>query len=544
MTLSLKKHAQFSGRPGPVVILVADGVGVAPTGPANAVTLANTPNIDALQAQSLYCELAAHGVAVGLPSDGDMGNSEVGHNALGAGRIFAQGAKLVNQAIDSGAAFESEVWQTAIEHGRNSTLHLLGLHSDGNVHSHNKHLYALLNKASEAGVKRARLHILLDGRDVAARSALGFIEQTEALLADINSRHDADYCIASGGGRMQITMDRYEADWEMVKRGYDCHTHGVGQRFASAAQAVATLYESTGKDDQYLPQFVIERDGEALGRMHDGDALVFFNFRGDRAIEISMAYEQEHFSEFDRNEYGPHPKVFYAGMLQYDGDEFIPTHYLVNPPDIDRTMGEFLCAQGVKSFAISETQKYGHVTFFWNGNRSGYLDESLETYIEIPSDNIEFNQAPAMKAYEITDKTIELIESGEYRFGRLNLANGDMVGHTGDLDAAIKAMEVVDECLGKLIDCIKRHNGVLLFTADHGNADIMYTEKNGIRSPKTSHTLNPVPFAIVDAAYDNEYQLTPPNDAGLTHIAATALNLLGFEAPDDYQPSLLAFERS
>ena len=229
-------------------------------------------------------------------------------------------------------------------------------------------------------------------------------------------------------------------------------------------------------------------------------------------------------------------------MLQYDGDDFIPNQYLVNPPNIDRTMGEFLCAEGVKSFAISETRKFGHVTYFWNGNRSGYIDESLEKYIEIPSDNVEFNEAPAMKAREITDATIELIESGEYQFGRINIANGDMVGHTGDLAAAIEAMEVVDECVAKLIECINKHDGVLIYTADHGNADIMYTEKNGVRSPKTSHTLSPVPFAIVDPNYADEYQLSPSSDAGLTHIAATTINLLGFEAPSDYQPSLLTFK--
>ena len=542
MTLSLKKHSSFTGRTGPLVILVADGVGIAPDGPSNAVSLAKTPNIDALQKQTLYCELAAHGTAVGLPSDGDMGNSEVGHNALGAGRIFAQGAKLVNQAIQSGAAFESQAWRKAIEHGKENTLHLLGLHSDGNVHAHTKHLYALIQQAAIEGVRNLCVHVLLDGRDVAARSALQFIQATEDILSQANKEYEADFRIASGGGRMQITMDRYQADWEMVRRGYNCHTHGVGQRFPSAETAVNSLYQSTGKDDQYLPEFIIERDGEAAGTMQDGDAVIFFNFRGDRAIEISMAYERDDFPYFQRSEHGPRPKVFYAGMLQYDGDEFIPEQYLVNPPDIDRTMGEFLCAEGVKSFAISETQKYGHVTFFWNGNRSGYIDESLETYIEIPSDKIEFNEAPAMKAREITKQTIALIESGEYRFGRLNLANGDMVGHTGDLAAAIEAMEVVDECLGKLVDCIEQQNGVLLFTADHGNADVMYTEKNGERSPKTSHTLNPVPFAIVDPAFNNDYELTPPEDAGLTHIAATALNLLGYQAPDDYQPSLINFK--
>lgn len=542
MSLSLNRHPSFSGRKGPVVILVADGVGVAPAGPSNAVTEANTPTLDALAEQSLYTELAAHGTAVGLPSDDDMGNSEVGHNAIGAGRIFAQGAKLVNQAIASGDVYQSDVWASAIEHGKKNTLHLLGLHSDGNIHAHTKHLYALMQKAAEQGVRECCIHVLLDGRDVAARSALIFIEQTEDLISKINAEFDANFRIASGGGRMEITMDRYEADWEMVRRGYNCHTHGKGQAFGSAAEAVEAMYESSGKDDQYLPAFVIEKDGQAVGTMNDGDAVVLFNFRGDRAIEISLAYERDDFSKFDRNEFGTHPKLFYAGMLQYDGDDMIPNQYLVSPPDIDRTMSEYLVQEGVKSFAVSETQKFGHVTYFWNGNRSGYLDENLEAYLEIPSDNIEFNEAPAMKAREITDAVIGLIESGEFDFGRLNIANGDMVGHTGDLAAAIEAMEVVDECVAKLIDVIKKHDGVLLYTADHGNADIMYTEKNGVRLPKTSHTLSPVPFAIVDPNFNGEYDLTPPSDAGLTHIAATAMNLLGFEAPDDYQPSLLTFK--
>ena len=541
MTLKLNKHPSFERRSGPVVVLVADGVGVAPPGPSNAVTEANTPTLDWLAEQSLYTELLAHGTAVGLPSDDDMGNSEVGHNAIGAGRIFAQGAKLVNQALLSGDAFETEAWNRAIDSGTNNTLHFLGLHSDGNIHAHTKHLYQLMQKAAEQGVKECCIHILLDGRDVGARSALEYIHATEEHIFAINKRFDANYRIASGGGRMRITMDRYEADWAMVKRGYECHTHGVGEQFASAAAAVTSLYESTGKDDQNLPEFVITHAGKPVGTMTDGDAVILYNFRGDRAIEISLAYERDDFDKFDRNEVAPHPQLYYAGMLQYDGDEFIPEHYLVNPPNIDRTMGEYLCAEGLKSFAISETQKFGHVTYFWNGNRSGYIDESLEKYIQIDSDNIEFNHAPAMKAREVTDATIELIESGTYQFGRLNLANGDMVGHTGDLDAAIQAMEVVDECVAKLIEVIKANDGILIYTADHGNADIMYTEKDGVKSVKTSHTLSPVPFAIVDPNFDDEYRLRPPNDAGLTHIAATVLNLLGFTAPNDYQPSLLEF---
>ncbi|MFT5574273.1 MAG: 2,3-bisphosphoglycerate-independent phosphoglycerate mutase, partial [Cryomorphaceae bacterium] len=442
MSIKLEKHPSFAGRSGPVVIVVADGVGVAPPGPGNAVSQANTPTLDKLAAQTLYTELAAHGTAVGLPSDDDMGNSEVGHNALGAGRIFDQGAKLVNHALDSGEVYDTQVWQSAIKHGKQNTLHLLGLHSDGNIHAHTKHLYALMQKAAEQGVRECCIHILLDGRDVDARSASLYIEQTEAKIESINNAYQANFRIASGGGRMQITMDRYEADWEMVRRGYHCHTHGVGQAFDNAASAIAALYETSGKSDQYLPAFVIQKNGAPVGQMQDGDAVILFNFRGDRAIEISLAYERDDFDKFDRDEYAPHPDIYYAGMLQYDGDELVPNQYLVNPPNIDRTMGEFLCAEGVKSFAVSETQKFGHVTFFWNGNRSGYINESLETYIEIPSDNVEFNQAPAMKAREITDATIKLIDSGEYQFGRINIANGDMVGHTGDMAATIEAMQV------------------------------------------------------------------------------------------------------
>ena len=540
MTNILNKLDAFNGINGPLLLIVADGVGVAPDGPSNAVALAKTPMLDQLAAETeWYTELKAHGTSVGLPSEDDMGNSEVGHNALGTGRIFAQGAKLVNSAIENGSAFESSVWQSACARAlAGGTLHLLGLHSDGNVHSHNNHLYALLKCAARQGVKRARLHLLLDGRDVAARSALGYIKTTETALEQINQQYDADYCIASGGGRMRITMDRYEADWSIVERGYNCHVHGVGRAFESARQAVETMYEETDEGDQYLEPFVIhEQDIGAVGKIVDGDSVLLFNFRGDRAIEISQALES---SEFDKFERGQHPDIFFAGMLQYDGDLKIPGQYLVDPPQIDRTMGEFLCAAGVRSFAISETQKFGHVTFFWNGNRSGYIDEELETYVEIPSDNIEFDQAPAMKAREITEQTIKLLKTGQYKWGRLNFANGDMVGHTGNVDATIAAMEVVDECVAKLIDVVHEMNGAIIYTADHGNADVMLTEEDGIRSPITSHTLNPVPFAISFNQAPAELTLTPPDNAGLANVAATVMNLLGYQAPDDYQPSLLS----
>lgn len=540
MSLELARHPSFTGRPGPLLLVIADGVGVAPADPSNAVTVADTPTLDRLTGGELYTELAAHGPAVGLPSDDDMGNSEVGHNALGAGRVFAQGAKLVKQAIASGAMFESPVWGAAIERARSGTLHLLGLHSDGNVHSHVDHLYAMLRRAADEGVLSAAVHILHDGRDVPARSALQYIDRTEAVLAEINAGDDRrHYRIASGGGRMTITMDRYEADWAMVERGYRCHTFGEGRAFASARDAVETMYGESDLGDQYLAEFVVvDDDGRPVGTMADGDAVLLFNFRGDRAIEISRAYEEPDFDVFDR---GDHPDVFFAGMLQYDGDALVPKQYLVDPPAIDRTVSEYLCHEGVRSFAVSETQKFGHVTYFWNGNRSGYVDPSLETYVEVPSDNVAFDTTPAMKVREITDEVIDLLRTGEYRFGRLNFPSGDMVGHTGNLGATVEAMTVIDECMARLMDVIEDLGGILVYTADHGNADIMYTEADGVRSPKTSHTLSPVPFAIFDPNYDGEYHMAAAVAPGLANVAATLLNLLGYEAPDDYRPSLVEF---
>ncbi|HSH44080.1 MAG TPA: 2,3-bisphosphoglycerate-independent phosphoglycerate mutase [Arenicellales bacterium] len=540
MTLKLERIENFSGRPGPLLLAIADGVGLAPEGPGNAVYMADTPTMDRLLDSPLRTQLKAHGTGVGLPTDDDMGNSEVGHNAIGAGRVFAQGAKLVNQALESGGLFRSDLWRRIIDTGRGgATVHFLGLLSDGNVHSHIEHLFALVTACAESGVGTVRLHVLLDGRDVAARSALNYIERTEKLLSSLNERHGVDYRIASGGGRMRITMDRYNADWDMVRRGYECHVHGVGRVFHSAASAVETMYaEDDAVNDQTLEAFVITENSEPVGRIHDGDAVVLFNFRGDRSIEISRAFEEEEFDKFDR---GRHPKVLFAGMLEYDGDLQVPKNYLVAPPVIERTVSEYLCAEGVRSFAISETQKYGHVTYFWNGNRSGYIDEELETYVEIPSDNVSFDTAPAMKAVEITDKTVELLRSGDYRFGRLNFANGDMVGHTGNFEATVSAMETVDRCLGRLVEVVEELDGILVFTADHGNAEDMFKEVDGEKVTKTSHTLNPVPLVIYDPGYQGEYRMAGVEEPGLTNIAATLLNLLGYRAPDDYRPSLVEF---
>ncbi|MBN1907093.1 MAG: 2,3-bisphosphoglycerate-independent phosphoglycerate mutase [Deltaproteobacteria bacterium] len=542
MSLELTPLKNFKGRKGPLLFIIMDGIGIGNNDEANAVYLANTPLLDRLFKSELYTQLKAHGRAVGLPSDDDMGNSEVGHNALGAGRVFEQGASLVNTALRSGKVFASKIWHDIEARSKNGgTVHFIGLLSDGNVHSHIDHLNIFIDKCSESGIKKVRVHALLDGRDVGEKSALNYIFPIQKRLDDISGDKGLDYMIASGGGRMKVTMDRYNADWNIVKRGWDAHVLGKGRRFRSAKDAIETYYaEDPEITDQYLDSFVIaDKEGIPCGTIKDGDSVVFFNFRGDRAIEISRAFTEKDFTEFDR---GPLPDMLYAGIMEYDGDTHIPTNYLVQPPAIERTVSEYLCSSGVTSFAVSETQKFGHVTYFWNGNRSGYIDESLEKYIEIPSDRIQFDKAPRMKANEIKDAVITLLETGKYRFGRLNFANGDMVGHTGVMDAAITAVETVDRCVGELLDVVKKLDGIAVVTADHGNADVMFTiGKDGTKSVKTSHTLNPVPFIIVDPQYKGEYRMAQLKERGLSNVAATLLNLLGYEKVEDYDPSLIEF---
>jgi 2,3-bisphosphoglycerate-independent phosphoglycerate mutase len=517
-----------------------DGIGIGKADETNAVYMADTPNFDKLFKSDLYTQLNAHGTAVGLPSDDDMGNSEVGHNAMGAGRVFDQGARLVNAALQTGRIFQSGVWDNIVKRSQNGgTIHFIGLLSDGNVHSHIEQLFIMIDKCAELNFKRVRVHALLDGRDVGERTALDYIIPTEEKLEKISREKNLDYAIASGGGRMKVTMDRYNSDWSIVKCGWDAHVLGEGRKFPSASDAVRTFYAEDPKaTDQYLPAFVITDSlGMPNGKIKNGDAVIFFNFRGDRAIEISRAFSEKEFTEFDR---GPLPDIFYAGMMEYDGDAHIPPNFLVQPPAIDNTISEYLCAQKVKTFAVSETQKFGHVTYFWNGNRSGYIDESLEKYVEIPSDRIEFDRAPKMKAKEITEAVIDLLKSGEYRFGRVNYPNGDMVGHTGVMDATIIAVETVDKCVGELLAVIKQIGGIAVVTSDHGNADEMFTiDKKGAKSVKTAHSLNPVPFIIYDPLYQGEYRIADIKQKGLSNIAATLLNLLGYEKPQEYDPSLI-----
>ena len=520
----------------PVVLVVMDGIGINEEEKGNAVKAANTPTLDMLMNHSPYTLIKAHGTAVGLPSDEDMGNSEVGHNALGSGQVFSQGAKLVNESIENGKMYSSDTWRKITGNcvANGSALHFIGLLSDGNVHSNIAHLKSMIIRAKEDKIRKVRVHALLDGRDVLATSALDYVEQIEKLFKELNDG-SFDGRIASGGGRMKITMDRYEANWDMVKLGWDTHVWGKGRQFGSASEAICTYREELpGVIDQDLPPFVIAENGIPIGTINDGDSVVLFNFRGDRALEISMAFDYEDFDKFERGRY---PKVMFCGMLQYDGDLKLPKNFLVSPPDIKNTLSEHLVKYGIKQYAVSETQKYGHVTYFWNGNRTEKFDDELEDFEEIPSDRVSFDERPWMKAAEVTDKLIEALKSGKYEFLRANYPNGDMVGHTGSFNATRIAVEAVDLCLARVIKAVDEAQAIIIITADHGNADEMLEKtKGGTAKAKTSHTLNPVPFIIYDKMQRHEIK---EGNFGLANIAATVTTLLGIDHPDCWEESIV-----
>eukprot|EP00656_Telonema_subtile_P034490 TRINITY_DN38566_c0_g1_i1.p1 TRINITY_DN38566_c0_g1~~TRINITY_DN38566_c0_g1_i1.p1 ORF type:complete len:575 (+),score=134.33 TRINITY_DN38566_c0_g1_i1:135-1859(+) len=551
---SLTKHATIRPPAGPVCLIILDGVGLGDQScPGNAWARANTPFLDKLFFESAITgAVAAHGVAVGMPSDEDMGNSEVGHNALGAGRVFDQGAKLVQCAVESGD-FKGDTWNWLMDGcaEKQSTFHLIGLWSDGNVHSNLQHAYAMVEAALAQGASKIRLHVLLDGRDVAQTSALEYILPLEARMDAWNAA-GADVQVASGGGRMVTTMDRYDANWPVVERGWNAHVHGEAEHTfsCSASQAIAEMRgEGEGLvTDQFLPAFVRTDEGGApVGRIEDGDSVVLFNYRGDRAQQISKAFEQDdEFEGFDRK---ARPQVRYAGIMQYDGDNNLPERYIVTPPAIDRTVGELVAGAGLRQLAISETQKFGHVTYFFNGNRNDKFNEEKEVYIEIPSYIEPENERPWMKAAEVTDACLKQLDDFKPDFVRLNYPNGDMVGHTGCLRSAIMGMEAVDLCCERLVKGIIQRGGVALVTADHGNADEMVTRaKDGSPvqgdspegfKPLTSHTLAPVPVAVVGAATEGLEWDASVQKPGLANLSATCLNLLGYETPEFYLPSVL-----
>ena len=542
----LSPHTTYRAPTGPVVLVILDGVGIGRRDAFDALHLARTPTLDALFAEGLYTTLNAHGTAVGLPADTDLGGSEVGHNVMGAGRVVDQGPKLVDNAFADGSIWQG-AWQEIAGDLKDSggTLHLVGLLSDGNIHSNQAHLHQLVDRAARDGIGRLRVHALFDGRDVPDRSARDYLAQLETALSS-HVEAGRDFRVGTGGGRMISVMDRYNADWSIVERGYRAIVHGEAPVFASADEALARFQsEDPDLSDQYLPVFAVDEGDGRAGTVADGDAVILFNFRGDRAVELCAAFESgDEFESFDR---GRVPDVAFAGMMLYDGDLGVPSRYLVTPSKTEGCFSEHLAASGVAQFACAETQKYGHVTYFWNGNRSGMFDASLEEYLEIPSDRCPFDQRPWMKAAETADALIGAIEGDRFRFVRANFAGGDMVGHTGRLDPTIVALEAIDLSLARVAAAVKRARGCLVVTADHGNAEDM-VERDKTGNPlfdddgrprrRTAHSLNPVPFAIID--YDGrELTLADVESRGLGNVAPTLATLLGFAVPNGFAQSLV-----
>ena len=538
---NLKQY--FSGR-GPLIHVVLDGWGVGAADETNAVNRANLPVISRLIRGCPYTQLWTHGKYVGLPNEKDMGGSEVGHMTMGAGMVMEQGPTLIQDLLQSGEFFENPVLSRIIQNcvERDTPLHLLGLLSNGNIHSHVDHTEAIIRHAFQSGIRRCYLHALLDGRDAGVQSALDFTEPFEKLFSELKGqRPGIDYAFASGGGREVITMDR-DNNWEKIETGWRIHVQGQSEnQFPSIRDAIEHFRKQNPEIiDQDIPGFVIIRNGEAVGRIEDQHALIFTNFRGDRATEFSQAVLADDFPYFERYRC---PEVLFAGMTQYDQDNQIPPDYLVGTPVVEEPFGKRILELGLKQFRLSETQKFAHVTFFYNGGYREPLDPLQENYHFIASDKIpSFAERPAMKASGISKKAVEFINSGEYQYGLINFANADMVGHTGDFQATVRAVEAVDSALDNIVRAIDAVNGLLVITADHGNADeMLISNQNGTLEISAKHSLNPVPFLIYDPLYNGDYRLKPfgqEYNNNLSNIAATNFLLLGQAVPDDLAPSL------
>ena len=542
--LSLKNLQQyFSGR-GPLIHVVLDGWGVGAADETNAVNRANLPVMSRLIHGCPYTQLWTHGKYVGLPNEKDMGGSEVGHMTMGAGMVMEQGPTLIQDLLQSGEFFENPVLSRIIQNcvERDTPLHLLGLLSNGNIHSHVDHTEAIIRHAFQSGIRRCYLHALLDGRDAGVQSALDFTEPFEKLFSELKGqRPGIDYAFASGGGREVITMDR-DNNWEKIETGWRIHVQGQSEnQFPSIRDAIEHFRKQNPEIiDQDIPGFVIIRNGEAVGRIEDQHALIFTNFRGDRATQFSRAFLADEFPYFERYRC---PEVLFAGMTQYDQDNQIPPDYLVGTPVVEEPFGKRILELGLKQFRLSETQKFAHVTFFYNGGYREPLDPLKENYHFIASDKIpSFAERPAMKASGISKKAVEFINSGEYQYGLINFANADMVDHTGDFQATVRAVEAVDSALDNIVRAIDAVNGLLVITADHGNADeMLISNQNGTLEISAKHSLNPVPFLIYDPLYNGDYRLKPfgqEYNNNLSNIAATNFLLLGQAVPDDLAPSL------
>jgi 2,3-bisphosphoglycerate-independent phosphoglycerate mutase len=495
----------------PCVLLILDGWGKAAPGPGNAVSLAHTPRMDALLFAHPKGELKCMGRDVGLP-DGQMGNSEVGHLNLGAGRIVYQDIMRINLAIEDGSLAVNPVLAdlAAKAKGASGRVHLMGLVSDGGVHSMQSHLVALIQALSDQGVADICVHAFLDGRDTPPRSGLGYIEELEIDLARMGAGR-----IATVSGRY-YAMDR-DQRWERVELAYAALTEGRGLPAASAAEAVRDAYES-GENDEFVKPRVVIAHGQPSGLIGDGDAVLFFNFRADRARELTRALTEDNFAGFNR----PRKPILsaFATMTRYDKNFDLPA--LFPPVSLDRILGQLVSERGMLQLRTAETEKYAHVTYFFNGGQETPFPGEDRELLPSPKDVPTYDFKPEMSVFKVTDTLVAALESGKYDLVVCNFANLDMVGHTGVIPAAVKACEAVDQCLGRVMDCVARLGGTLLVTADHGNAEDMLDELGNV---KTSHSLNPVPFVYVGPG---NFRV---RDGRLADVAPTILGILGIEKP-------------
>ena len=500
------------------VLIIMDGWGEAPPGSDNAVSVANTPNMDRLRAKYPDTTIVPFGLDVGLPV-GQMGNSEVGHLNLGAGRIVYQPLTRVSKSIADGDFFRNEALVGAMENAkaRGSALHLMGLVSDGGVHSHNTHLYALLQMAKDHGLTEVYVHCYMDGRDVPPQSGKGYIEELEAKLTEIGVGR-----IATVAGRF-YAMDR-DNIWDRVKRAYDALVLGDGVKACDAVTAMAQSYDK-GETDEFVQPTVIVSGGKPVATIGENDSVIFFNFRPDRARQLAHSFIDPDFDGFTRGK-GYFP-VYFVSMTTYDAT-FRNIHVAFGPLSYSNTLGEYLSKLNKTQLHIAETQKYAHVTYFFNGGvETPYPGEDR---VLIDSPKIEnFADKPEMSAYGVTDEVVKRIESGVYDAVIMNYANCDMVGHTGQMDAAVKAVEAVDTCVGRVVDTVQKMGGRLILTADHGNAEKMWDEVNN--EPYTAHTVDdPVPLVVVDDRYIG-YDLR--KDGRLADVAPTLLDMMGLPKPEE-----------
>ncbi len=497
----------------PTVLMILDGFGLNQNPKANAVAEAKKPNIDALMKECPFVEGQASGLAVGLP-DGQMGNSEVGHLNMGAGRIVYQELTRITKEIEDGDFFKNEALLKGMANAKTngSSLHLYGLLSDGGVHSHNTHLYGLLEMAKREGIEKVYVHCFLDGRDTAPTSGKGFIEALEAKMKEIGVGE-----IASITGRYYV-MDR-DNRWDRVEKAYRALTEGEGEKAESAVAAITASYEKDVTDEFVVPT-VVEKDGKPVATINDKDTIIFFNFRPDRAREITRTFCADDFDGFDR---GARKDVTYICFTEYDVT--IPNKEIAfHKVELTNTFGQFLADNGLTQARIAETEKYAHVTFFFNGG----VEEPNpgEDRILVNSPKVAtYDLKPEMSAYEVCDKLVEAIKSDKYDVIIINFANPDMVGHTGVEAAAISAVEAVDECVGKTVAALKEAGGQMFLCADHGNAEQLVDYETG--APFTAHTINPVPFILINA--DPAYAL---REGGcLADIAPTLIELMGMTQP-------------